>query len=93
MIFKIIVFVLAAIDLISILLQVKKKKRPSVDKTLFHPWLQVCIILKPSLRLTFIPSFSPPNIGNKHEQNPLPFLGNSLSSAYQKKPGMQDQEI
>nr|CAB3264283.1 serine/threonine-protein kinase D1 [Phallusia mammillata] len=29
-----------SIDLISTLLQVKKGKRPSVDKTLFHPWLQ-----------------------------------------------------
>lgn len=32
---------LAAIDLINNLLQVKMRKRYSVDKTLSHPWLQV----------------------------------------------------
>lgn len=31
----------AAIDLINNLLQVKMRKRYSVDKTLSHPWLQV----------------------------------------------------
>lgn len=32
---------LVAIDLINNLLQVKMRKRYSVDKTLSHPWLQV----------------------------------------------------
>ena len=34
-------FFLAATDLINNLLQVKVRKRYSVDKTLSHPWLQV----------------------------------------------------
>lgn len=34
-------FVVTAIDLINNLLQVKMRKRYSVDKSLSHPWLQV----------------------------------------------------
>lgn len=36
-----ILFFLAATDLINNLLQVKMRKRYSVDKSLSHPWLQV----------------------------------------------------
>lgn len=38
-------FCFAAIDLINNLLQVKMRKRYSVDKTLSHPWLQVSLSL------------------------------------------------
>lgn len=40
----------AAIDLINNLLQVKMRKRYSVDKSLSHPWLQV--MQGPGLRAT-----------------------------------------
>lgn len=44
----------AAIDLINNLLQVKMRKRYSVDKTLSHPWLQVRLWTKPELNPFFI---------------------------------------
>lgn len=37
-------FVVPAIDLINNLLQVKMRKRYSVDKSLSHPWLQVSLV-------------------------------------------------
>lgn len=45
---------LAAIDLINNLLQVKMRKRYSVDKTLSHPWLQVSTLIKSNI---YIQSF------------------------------------
>lgn len=40
-----------AIDLIKNLLQVKAKKRYTVDRSLWHPWLEVC--LRSFLKSTF----------------------------------------